>query len=115
MFIVQECRPFMGFSKHTYPQPRFANVQSPNDALALPWIKGLPGEKKLAFIRGQLFIVQVYLGSKLARAQIDHTYQSQQALDGPNATTCGESVGNRIPSEVLETTPPFIEGLRYSP
>ena len=69
--MVKECVPFLASSSRT-ALLRTAYVGSPSDALSLPWIKGLPGEKRIQFLHGQVFVIQYYLGSKLVRAHIDH-------------------------------------------
>lgn len=42
------------------------------EALLLPWIEKLPGEKRVRFVNGQIFVVQKYVGCQLIRAHIRH-------------------------------------------
>ena len=69
------------------------------DALSLSWIKGLPGKKRLSFLRGQLFVVQIYMGFKVARAQVLH---AQQAMDAATLKPGGESHGDKPHLIVLD-------------
>jgi len=88
MLIVQECLPFVTFPSHSAIPTRVAHVDNPGDALTLPWIKGLPGEKRICFFRGQVFVIQRYLGFKLVRAHIYHAQQpTLEAALGEPATS----------------------------
>jgi hypothetical protein len=49
---------------------RTADISTTNDALALPWIEKLPGQKRIRFLHGQIFVIQHYLGMKVIRAHI---------------------------------------------
>ena len=71
---VRECIPFATPLLHDLPL-RTASVSKPDEALSLPWIRRLPGEKRIQFVHGQIFVVQHYLGCTLARAHIYRTWQ----------------------------------------
>jgi hypothetical protein len=73
MLIVEQCVPFLAPFGRAAVRLRAAYIGSPSEALSLPWIKGLPGEKRVRFFRGQIFVVQHYQGCKLIRAHISHT------------------------------------------
>jgi len=49
---------------------RTAYVSTANEALALPWIEKLPGQKRIRFVYGQIFVIQHYLGMRVIRAHI---------------------------------------------
>jgi hypothetical protein len=68
---VKECVPGAGFlarigKLHT------ANVNRSEEVLELPWIKRLPGEKRIKVIHGQVFVMQYYLGCSVLRAHISY-------------------------------------------
>jgi hypothetical protein len=66
---------------------RAAYVSTPKQALALPWIEKLPGEKRIRFVHGQIFVIQHYLGCKLIRAHICRDQERRRgSLDD---TECG--------------------------
>jgi len=90
MLIVQECFPFIGSPTYLKAPPHVAEVQEPMDALSLSWIKGLPGKKRLSFLRGQLFVIQIYMGFKVARAQVLHTQQPLAATLKPGGEVPGD-------------------------
>jgi hypothetical protein len=69
--LVTECVP-NGYCLDRFSRPRANHVSRATEALALPWIEKLPGEKRIKFLHGQVFVVQDYLGSKLIRAHISH-------------------------------------------
>jgi len=101
MLIVQECFPFIGSPTYPTTPPRLAQVQEPIDALSLSWIKGLPGKKRLSFLQGQLFVIQIYMGFKVARAQVLH---SQQPMNVLMVKASGEGLGDR-PEVIILPTP----------
>jgi len=83
--VVRECVPAgAGFTRVT----RFhtAYVNRPQEALSLPWIEKMPGEKQVRFIAGQIFVVQKYVGCQLIRAHIFHD-EEKKVLD------CSDAVG----------------------
>jgi hypothetical protein len=49
---------------------RTAHISTANEALALPWIEKLPGQKRIRFIHGQIFVIQHYMGMRVIRAHI---------------------------------------------
>jgi len=67
--LVRECIPVEALCTQKVP-PRCAYVSKPNDALGLSWVEKLPGEKRIQFVYGQMFVVQRYLGVRLVRAHI---------------------------------------------
>jgi len=67
--IVKECVPDGSILTRVTPC-RTAHIRTANEALSLPWIARLPGEKWIRFIHGQRFVIQNYAGSKLIRAHI---------------------------------------------
>jgi len=67
--FVKECAPHT-FSFTRAAPLRFASVTTLEEALALPWIAKLPGEKRIRFLHGQIFVVQQYVGCKLIRAHL---------------------------------------------
>jgi hypothetical protein len=71
--LVKECVPGSGFLTLTrVGRLRTAYVTRPEEALALPWIERLPGEKRIKVVHGQIFVMQLYLGFKVVRAHIWH-------------------------------------------
>lgn len=68
--VVRECVPAgAGFSR---TRLRGAYVNRLQEALSLPWIEKLPGEKRVRFVHGQIFVIQKYVGCELIRAHISH-------------------------------------------
>lgn len=67
-----------------------ARARTLKEALTLPWIEKLPGEKRVRFLGGQIFIIQNYVGCQLIRAHICHDEQqsplSCSATDRPCTT-----------------------------
>jgi hypothetical protein len=82
MLIVKQCVPFLALSSHPAVPLRAACIGTPNEALSLPWIKGLPGEKRVRFFYGQIFVVQHYLGCRLIRANISQARELQRGTEG---------------------------------
>jgi hypothetical protein len=70
MLIVKELTPFTSCFSQTRGPLRVAQIRSPRDALSLPWITSLPGDKQIRFFGGQIFVMQRYLGCNLVRADI---------------------------------------------
>lgn len=69
--FVRECVPAgAGFNHVT--RLHTAYVNRAQDALTLPWIHKLPGEKLIRFLDGQVFVIQKYVGCQLIRAHICH-------------------------------------------
>jgi hypothetical protein len=66
--FVRECVPGGSFLRAA--AVRTAYVDAPREALALPWIEKLPGEKRIKVLHGQTFVVQHYVGCRLIRAHI---------------------------------------------
>jgi hypothetical protein len=54
---------------------RTADISTANEALALPWIEKLPGQKRIRFLHGQIFVIQHYLGMRVIRAHICRAYE----------------------------------------
>jgi hypothetical protein len=69
MLLVRECVPGKIFLAHEVPM-RTAFIRTQDEALAIPWVDKLPGEKRIQFVHGQIFVVQRYLGCMLLRAHI---------------------------------------------
>ena len=69
LLLVKECVPAMVSVAHEAPL-RTAYVSTANEALALPWIEKLPGQKRIRFVYGQIFVIQHYLGMRVIRAHI---------------------------------------------
>jgi hypothetical protein len=67
--MVKECVPGASFLTRI-GTVHIAYVIRPEEALALPWIEKLPGEKRIRFVHGQIFVMQHYLGCRLVRAHI---------------------------------------------
>jgi hypothetical protein len=67
--MVRECVPAMASAGHEAPL-RTAYISTANEALALPWIAKLPGQKRIQFVHGQIFVMQHYLGWRVIRAHI---------------------------------------------
>ncbi len=88
MLMAKECVLFRAFSNRTAAPLRAAHVGSPSDALSLPWIKGLPGEKRIRFFHGEVFAIQCYLGFKLVRAHICHVRERPGEAPGGKAPSC---------------------------
>jgi hypothetical protein len=72
MLKVQECVTFFASAKRLAGHLRTAQVASFTEALSVPWIRALPGEKRVRFLYGRLFVIQRYLGVELIRAQVFH-------------------------------------------
>ena len=66
--FVRECVPGGLFLRAA--DVRTAYVDAPREALGLPWIAKLPGEKRIKVLHGQTFVVQNYVGCRLIRAHI---------------------------------------------
>ena len=49
---------------------RTAQVSTANEALTLPWIEKLPGQKRIRFVHGQIFVIQHYMRMRVIRAHI---------------------------------------------
>jgi len=89
LLFVRECVPAgAGFSRVT--RLHTASVNSTQEALALPWIQKLPGEKQLRFIDGQVFVIQKYANCQLIRAHVcreeERRLLSLTDLNGPSTT-----------------------------
>jgi hypothetical protein len=67
--MVRECFPAMASVAHKAPL-RTAYISKTNEALALSWIEKLPGQKRIRFVHGQIFVIQHYLGMRVIRAHI---------------------------------------------
>ncbi len=88
MLMAKECVLFLALSNRTATPLRAAHVGSPSNALSLPWIKGLPGEKRIRFFHGEVFAIQCYLGFKLVRAHICHVRERPGEAPGGKAPSC---------------------------
>jgi hypothetical protein len=78
--LVRECVPRgAGFTRATRLHTSYVN--RPQEALSLPWIEKLPGEKRVRFIHGQVFVIQKYFGCQLIRAHISQD-EKQGVLQG---------------------------------
>jgi len=87
--FVRECVPAgAGFTRVT--RLHTASVNRPQEALALPWIQKLPGEKLVRLIDGQVFVIQKYANCQLIRAHICRDEERRLLgltdLDGPSTT-----------------------------
>jgi hypothetical protein len=69
---VTECIP-NGYFPDRFGRLRINHVSTAAEALALPWVQRLPGEKRIKILHGQVFVIQEYLGWKLIRAHISPT------------------------------------------
>jgi hypothetical protein len=87
MLTVKECVPFFLLFSHR-PALRAAQVASFGEALSLSWIRKLPGEKRIRFFYGQVFVVQRYLGFQLIRAQICHAQDESSNAPLSEASSC---------------------------
>jgi hypothetical protein len=77
--FVRECVPAgAGFTRVT--RLHTGCVNRTQEALALPWIRKLPGEKHVRYIDGQVFVIQKYAGCQLIRAHICHD-EERRGLD----------------------------------
>lgn len=74
--MVRECVPAGSLLSRVTPL-RTAYVSAPRDALVLPWIEKLPGEKRVRFVNGQIFVIQSYVGCHLIRAHIYHEQEQE--------------------------------------
>jgi hypothetical protein len=91
--LVRECVPARYFPDRAMPL-RTAYVTTPKQALELPWIEKLPGEKRIRFVHGQIFVIQHYVGCRLIRAHICHEEERWPGfLDD---TECGLQPQERI-------------------
>jgi hypothetical protein len=94
--LVRECVPTGSFSNRAIPL-RTAYVSTPKQALALPWIEKLPGEKRIRFVHGQIFVIQHYVGCRLIRAHI--CYEEERWPRFLDDTECGLQPQERIDVE----------------
>jgi len=88
MLTVKECVPFFLFTNHLAARSRVAQVASFGEALSLSWIRTLPGEKRVCFFYGQVFVMQSYLGFQLIRAHICHVQERPGEVPMINASPC---------------------------
>jgi hypothetical protein len=88
MLTVQECVSLFSSAKRLAVHLRTAQVGSFSEALSVPWIRALPGEKRVRFLHGRLFVIQRYLGVELIRAQV---FQGRAQLEDAagGAALCG--------------------------
>lgn len=87
--FVRECVPAgAGFTRVL--RLHAAYVDRTQEALALPWIQKLPGDKQVRFIHGQVFVIQRYAGCTLIRAHICYGAE-RRALDLGNLGHTTES------------------------
>jgi hypothetical protein len=91
VLTVKECVPFFLLFSHR-PALRAARVASFTEALSLSWITRLPGEKRIRFYHGQVFVVQRYLGFQLIRAQICHAQDGSGDPPIGKASSCDHFV-----------------------
>jgi hypothetical protein len=66
-------------------------VNEPEQALHLPWIAKLPGEKRIEPWHGRVVIMQHYLHHKLVRAQIE------PLVTDPNGSNGDTDISSRKP------------------
>jgi hypothetical protein len=71
LLTVKECIPGSAFL-HRSAHLRTAFVSRAEQALCLPWIERIPGEKRIKRVHGQTFVMQHYVGCTLIRAHICH-------------------------------------------
>jgi|GEM_PF-3878657 len=76
-FLVKECVPGSAFLNHGAAL-HTAYINRLEEALSLPWVQRLPGEKRIRFLHGQIFVMQHYLGCRVVRA---HIYHRELSLD----------------------------------
>jgi hypothetical protein len=69
---VTECVP-NGYYPDRLGRLRVNHVGTMAEALTLPWVQRFPGEKRIKFLHGQVFVIQEYLGWKVIRAHISQT------------------------------------------
>jgi hypothetical protein len=81
--MVRECVPAMASVAHEAPL-RTAYISTANEALALPWIEKLPGQKRIRFVHGQIFVIQRYMGMKVIRAHICRAEERCASPSRPN-------------------------------
>jgi len=65
---------------------RTAYISTANEALSLSWIEKLPGQKRIRFVHGQIFVIQRYMGMRVIRAHIcraDERCASPSRPQGP--------------------------------
>jgi hypothetical protein len=63
---------------------RTAYIGTANEALALPWIEKLPGQKRIRFVHGQIFVIQHYIGTRVIRAHICRADERCASPSWPN-------------------------------
>jgi hypothetical protein len=63
---------------------RTADIVTANEALALPWIEKLPGQKRIQFVHGQIFVIQRYMGMRVIRAHICRAEVRSASPSRPN-------------------------------
>jgi hypothetical protein len=68
-FLVRECVPATVVVVREAPL-RTAHIARAEQALGLSWIDKLPGQKRIRYIHGQIFVTQDYLGWRVIRAHI---------------------------------------------
>ena len=91
--FVRECVPVgSGFTRVT--RLHAAYVNRPQEALTLPWIERLPGEKRVRFVNGQIFVIQKYVGCQLIRAHISHG--EEQRGPGLGETDCTSATKREV-------------------
>jgi hypothetical protein len=88
MLMVKECVPFLLFSLRPAAELRAAQVASFREALSLSWIRRLPGEKRVRFFQGQVFVIQRYQGSELIRAQICREQEQPSTATEGKTSSC---------------------------
>jgi hypothetical protein len=71
--LVRECVPHGYWFDDRLTRVKVNHVSTIAEALALPWIQRLPGEKRITILHGQFFVVQKCLGWKMIRAHISHS------------------------------------------
>ena len=81
--MVRECVPAMAPSGHEAPL-RTAYIRTPNEAVALSWIEKLPGQKRIRFVHGQIFVIQHYMGMRVIRAHICRADEKCASPSRPN-------------------------------
>jgi hypothetical protein len=92
MLTVKECVPFFLFANRLAARSRVAQVASFGEALSLSWIRKLPGEKRVRFFYGQVFVIQSYLGFQLIRAEICHGQEQPSEATAGKASSCDSLV-----------------------
>jgi len=75
---------------------RTAYISAADEALALPWIEKLPGQKRIRFVHGQIFVIQHYQGLRVIRAHICR-HEGRRTNPPGQRVVCPEVVLESVP------------------